>query len=225
MIQKNSLTVIILVLIFFSNPLKAKNSDDEKKIEISDRHIIIIDANQEKINSSYYLGVMNHLDNPKKFSTPVMFPKEMSHFEPQGQVTKEEINLNSSGQITMEKEFRKGLSLVNFGFQIETESLTDKSITFVAPYDLKELSLVVSKTSPLNLSGEGFSEGVPHMLANSEYKGIMIHNMKKGRSFTVAIHGLPEHGKHIWLLGSIFFSLLVGVSTLLTLKTRPKNHY
>ncbi len=221
--QRNYTCYLILLFMLASRFLGAQSSPSKKTgVEISERHIIIVEADQDRISASYYLGVMNHGEKPMKFSTPILFPKQMTHFEPQGSLTNDDIHLKSNGQIFLEKEFPKGLTLANLGFQVELKTLPEKILSFTAPYDLKELSIVTSKSSPLQFTGEGFEPGVPHMLANSEYKGIMVHNKKKDQAFRITIQGFPEHGKNTWLLGSLFLSLLLSLGSFLTLRTSPK---
>jgi hypothetical protein len=61
-------------------------------------------------------GIDNDSDTPESAVVPVMMPKEVVDFGPQGGVEADELKLDSAGKLVIEKEFQPGLNLVGLGF-------------------------------------------------------------------------------------------------------------
>lgn len=216
-----------LILMTFTQASFATALSDTSEVRIGNRHMVLIQADLENIWGSYYFAVVNNSNEQKRVKVEIGIPKEVSDFRAQEGLNDSDLQLDENGVVYLEKEFPKGMHLMAVGFQIKLYSMQQPRMTFKALYDMPEFSVAIMRGSQLKLSSDDkMKEGVPLMLAGSEFSGLISQQtISKGESITVFVEGIPTGREWYWILGGgvgILIALLAALLTIIT-KTKEQN--
>ena len=194
-------------------------------VEVSFRHMVILNFDIKTIYGLYFFAAINNTDAPQPFTTQVMLPTETADFKPQDGLTDQDIQVASDGVVTIAKMVKPGLSLMGMGVEVKITSFGNDQLTFIPPTEIKELSLAVAHDVPVVLSSPGMVDGLPPMLANGQYKGIMNKTpLSAQKPVTITIEGLPKGRPSLWIVGAIFAMILAVACAVLAVRTLPRRH-
>ena len=233
MLHRNNLARIAMCLIFitltlpitkgFSQALdhgQAHSDLGDGEIGLSFRHIVILQADLLNIWGTYFFAVTNKSEGKKSFKTSIMLPRESIDFKAQDGLEDQDLKLDESGQLYLEKEFPPGVSLLGVSFQVKTDHVGKDTISFLAPFDLQELSVAVPSKSGISVEGSLFKDGVPPMLADGRYQGMQTTGIKKGQVLEIHVSGIPKDRMILWVMGGIFTLIMTLLGVGLAIKTR-----
>lgn len=193
----------LLADIVFSYPGVHKISSEEKSsIELGKKHMLILTGDNERLYGIVYFAVMNNSAQFLNLKFPVILPKGVSEFEPRDGVEKKDFLLGQNGFLFIEKLFKPGVTLIGIDFKIPYLSRDRKPLELILPVDLEELSIATPRGSGLSFEAKEFTSGLPLMLSETEYSGILAKNLQKDSSLVFSIKGLPE---------SHFFAEFLGI--------------
>lgn len=206
---------VFLSAVFVTSSLSAEG------IDIARRHVVMLHAGIDTVWGTYMFGVRNDTDEPQTRKVQLMLPKETIDFQAQDGLTQSEIKVTDEGLLYIEKEFAKGLNLLAVGFKVPAE-FGKATLTFEAPFELAEFSLVTKKNTLSVLSDVLLLE--ESNMVNSEK---FLSYKKKGAVLTneiviVTLEGIPQGRTALWWIGSIMGVLLVLFAALFTFWTRVK---
>lgn len=192
-------------------------------IALSHRHIVVINADPEKIYGSYFFAVDNTTGEPANFTTKVMIPERVVDFRPQDGLEEGDLKLDNDGVIVLDKTFPPGLSLVGVGFQIGVGAFGNEKLRFTPFFDLPEFSIAVLKDSGMTLSSAELETGIPAMLRNGNYTGLLSSGpLKAGVPVEVFLDGIPKYRVYLWFVGLACVLVLLGLGVSFAIKTRPR---
>lgn len=193
-------------------------------IRLGDRHMIMLQPGIEQVVGSYMFGVTNSFSTPQAFKFELFMPKETVDFGPQDGLTPDDLVLSETGKVMVSKTFPPGLSIVSVGFLAKVEPGLGE-LKFSAPIELKELSFLASKDT-LELKSTGMTPGVPSMLKDGRFDGIISTSaVAAGSDVIVTIGGLPQGRSDYINMGIVFSLALVLFSVGLAFLKRTKTTY
>lgn len=203
--QKNGFLVALVCL--WSSVCLGQGIEQLGNVSVGFRHIIMLQPGIDQVQGSYMFGVQNKNSDPTTAKFPVMLPKEVVDFGPQGGVAPSELTLEE-GKLFIEKEFKPGLNLVGVGFVLNSKG-GSAEMTLEPKQNIDELN-VVTKADSMVIDAPNFQLGLSAMLQNSGMKGILNKEaVKKGETLIVSLSGLPLGRSHFWLLGWILVAIII----------------
>lgn len=220
--------LLIMLLIF--KPSESFSEDtlptsaNEDSIEVTPRHIMILQADLDFIWGSYFFALQNKSSTPQDYSIPIALPKESVDFQPQDGLSEKDIRLDPDGHIVVEKVFPPGLNLMGIGFKIPTTKFGSDFLSISPIFPIGELSVATPNMNDLSVRGDKFTKGLPPMLPADRYRGIQISDVEKNQSLSIYIDGIPKKRSHIQIIGLVIGLLLCGLGVLLTLITAPNQN-
>ena len=184
-----------------------------EEISLGKKHIFILTSDNKEVFGTSYFAVFNTAKTAKSIRFNLFLPDNVSHFEPREGLLKEDFLLDDEGNLFVNKEFKPGLSLIGLDFKVAYSYSERGPLQFNLPFDLDEISLAVPVESGLALEAEGFKEGVPDMLSQGQYKGILKKKIKQGERLSIDVRGLPRSNFANYLVASAcalgLFSILI----------------
>lgn len=190
----------------------------QNSIGLGQRHFIIITADTQYLWCSYYFGIHNRSTDDLLFEIPIQLPKNTENFTPQDGLTKEDLHISHNGKISVKKKFKPGINVVSLGFQIPLEIWGDNILKLSFPYTIQEFSVATPKWSTLHLSSPSLEAGVPNMLSNTEYSGLIGTHINSEQTLTIHIQGTPMGNSLSLLVTSISAIFLFSCALLFSLK-------
>jgi hypothetical protein len=187
-------------------------SKETPVIELGKKHMLILTGDNEKLYGVLYFAVMNESSEFLSFKFPVLLPKGVNEFEPRDGVEKKDFLLGDNGFLFIEKFFKPGVNLIGIDFKIPYLPRDRKPLELNLPFDVEELSIATPSGSGLSFEAKDFINGLPLMLSDGEYSGILAKNLQKDSSLVFMVKGLPE--SHFFaellgvLIGALSFSVL-----------------
>jgi hypothetical protein len=189
-------------------PVTISQSGGGATVALTVRHIVVVTADMESIFGHYYFAVQNRSAEPQRFSFPIMLPQETIDFRAQDGFAQEDLQIEGN-KVVLSKEFPPGLTLLGINFQSRVAAFADDHLTFVMAPEIKEFSLAVLRSSGLELKGENFHEGLPHMLQSSTYRGIVSTEFSSGQKMQVVVQGVPKERNYLYFVAAIFAVFLL----------------
>lgn len=181
-----------------------------KEITLGKKFMIIITADMKNLYGVSYFAVTNSSSQYKFLKFPVLLPKGVKDFEARDGVAKENFVLGDKGHLFIEKSFKPGMTLVGVDFKIPYAPEERGPIEIKMPFALEELSLSTPRSSGILFEADHFETGVPEMLSDQEYSGILAKNLSKNTTLSFRVKGLPDSHFFAQILGAFvsFFALL-----------------
>ncbi len=197
----------LFVDIIFAYPEIHKiQSKETPLIELGKKHMLILTGDNEKLYGVIYFAVMNQSSQFLSLKFPVLLPKGVTEFEPRDGVEKKDFLLGDNGFLFVEKLFKPGVNLIGIDFKIPYLPRDRKPLELSLPFDLEELSIATPSGSGLSFEAKDFINGLPLMLSDGEYSGILAKNLQKDSSLVFRVKGFPE---------SHFFAEFLGIVILI----------
>lgn len=194
------LTIILSTLVSFRSFCSSSAG-----VNLSSRHIVILQADLDFIWGHYYFAVVNENDKITRFTVPVMLPEHTIDFKAQDGLNEKDIKLSHDGKVSIEKDFKPGLTLMGMGFKLQIDKWHDADqIVFATEKEVQELSIAVPANSGLQIIGQEdlFTTGLPPMLKGGKYEGIIsAKNIAAGQRFSIELNGVPKQRYSFWILG------------------------
>ncbi len=200
-------------------PLEAK----KKAIGLAPSHIVIVQADGETIFGAYYFAVSNTTDKEQTFTSTLRLPRESIDFQAGEGLSNDHITILPNGVLSIRKTYAPGLSLLGVQFKVPVRHSGDNVLTFVPTEDVPLFFIASPQAGLLHFKAQGFEEGIPPMLAGSNYAGIRGQNIAAGQALVVSIDGFPGGRLPFLMLGAMMALLLLIGAVVLTLKTSKES--
>ena len=194
-------------------PHSTKNS-----IGLGQRHFIIVTADTQYLWCSYYFGVHNRSSDSQLFEVPIQLPKNTEDFTAQDGLTKDDLHLKETGDLFIKKKFKPGLNVISIGFKIPIDIWGENIIKLSFPYGIQEFSIATQKSTLLDLSSPDLEAGVPNMLSQSEYVGLIGSQIRSDKTMTIEIKGLPMGHSFSLIAAAISAIILFSFAIFFSLK-------
>jgi len=215
--------LLLVVVVLLEGKSRAQALEQPAPAFLSNRHIIILQADLKNIWGTYFFAVTNPAMVPAEFETLITLPDDTVDFRAQDGLSDADLRLDDQGRLYIKKTFQPGLNLLGVGFQVKASKSGADLIHMTPLVDIPELSVAVPVGSSLKVSGPQFKAGVPPMLAGGKYTGmIATAPVGKGSGVTIHLDGIPKDRFSFTLLGGLVFVLFLLTGTALTIKTRVK---
>ncbi len=179
------------------------------EISLGLRHIVIVQADAQHLWASYYFGVYNNTTAARQGEVQLHLPKEATEFLPGDSLKPQDIQLSPEGNLVIKKEFNPGLNLASINFRVGLSSSGSTPLSFQPASDMEELSIAAPLESQLQLESKAMDPGLPTMLQNGNYKGLLRKNIKTGDEIAVLFTGTPQGREPYWLMALGIFVLLI----------------
>ena len=194
---------------------------DTSPVHLSDRHIVILQADLEYIWGTCYIAVINTSTREEEFETFINLPDQMADFRPEDGLTDGDLKLDDQGRPYVRKQFRPGMSLLGVGFKVLVTGTGPETLSFRAKMNIPELSIATPTLGGLRLAAANFREGIPPMLSQEKYRGVISKRpIMKDESFSILIRGIPKERPKLQMVALIVAVILAISGILLTLRTR-----
>ena len=203
---------------------KSKTNRSPSSVSLANRHIVVLNADNQYLWGAYYFAIVNHDKSPQEFQTEILLPKEATDFEPQSGIENHEILLSEEGKPSIKKIFQPGLTLINIGFKIPHNPWNYNKLSFSPSINVPEFSVATLVKNKLNITSKHLTPGLPHMLPGDQYTGI-IGQLKTGETTAVLIGGLPLPRTFSWIIALMTAFLLLLLASSLAVKAQLNLSY
>ncbi len=207
----------LLLLIGLSVPSVAT-----AEVRVAGRHLIIFTAQPDELFGSYLLGIENTSKESAKDSLKIMIPLETVDFRAVEGVDADHLKLSEKGSLTMEREFKAGMNFTGLDFLVSAQ-FGRASMTFVPPYPIEELSLLVHQRSKLKISGSNIKLVGTMDLQQGKFDRYLLENIQPGVHLQLAVAGIPVSRTLFWWIGGGFAAILLIAVGIFTKRTWPTN--
>ena len=211
---------LVLLAFFILGTTRAWSSAE---ISLSNRHIILLQADLKTVWGLYYFGVRNESGKELSFSAPVALPEGVEYKPGEG-VTEKDFTYDEKGRLHVTRLFGPGLSLVSISFQKPVVPNTSQRLDIRVQSDISELSFAIPKGGGLSLHSAKLTEGLSNMLNPVTYEGLLAKDLREGELVQIEILGIPNDRTWLWGVGAAF-SVLIFLSVLLVLFRNFKNAF
>jgi hypothetical protein len=208
-------------MLFFAASLNFSISNQaQAEVNTGTRHMFLLRAGMGQIIGTYYFAVNVTGEKPETLKFRLLLPKEVVDFAPAEGLEAKDIALGQDGGIYVDKEFNPGFNLIGVYFNAKSPDSYGQ-LTLDFPADVVELR-VISQSEGLEITSPGFEKVSLNDNEEVNFKsGIASkETIKSGTKVVLSYTGLPEDRSWFWILGSITAGLIIGLSLLLSFKTK-----
>jgi hypothetical protein len=213
--------ISFFVLLFVVASLNFSLSNQaQAEVNTGTRHMFLLRAGMGQIIGTYYFAVNVTGEKPETLKFRLLLPKEVVDFAPAEGLETKDIALGQDGGIYVDKEFNPGFNLIGVYFNAKSPDSYGQ-LTLDFPADVVELR-VISQSEGLEITSPGFEKVSLNGNEEVNFKsGIASKDViKSGTKVVLSYTGLPEDRSWFWILGSITAGLIIGLSLLLSFKTK-----
>ena len=213
----------ILAVFFATFVLGPTASLRAQKVQLSERHVYILQESVDGLFGTYLFLVQNPAAEEVTDQVRVMLPKGTVDFQPAGAIGQDQLRLDpEKGGLILEKSFSPGERLHSVRFKVDAEA--GRGHLEMVPSEASlNLSFFIQEGSILAVSaaqGElEVKKGVP--VGRGRFDTYSM-DLKGGESYSFYVDGIPEGRGQFWWLGALAASVLVLAGAGLAIKTRPK---
>jgi hypothetical protein len=178
-----------------------------ESLGFSSRHIVLLQATAQAIQGSYFFALVNNTPEESHIQTRLFMPQGAQLGLPGEGLL--ETDLKTEGTtVLINKKVPPGMNLMSLGFKMDRPE--GDRLTFVLGEGLSEFSVAANKEAQITLSSHTLTPGVPPMLLQTSFRGVMTSApTKDGQTVHVDILGLPPSRWPFTLLAwCTFFSMI-----------------
>ena len=215
-----NLFVISLILFIGLIPHISLGSDLPPGMIMGEKHIVILQASQERVFSTLFLGVTNTTSESLEATVPLLYPRSTRNVQTmEGTQNSEIVVEENSGRFAIKKPFPPGTTVLSLRFSLPSLGSETQTLEYTVMQKIKHLVFLKQQDTGFNIEVDGFQAQLPSMLQGASFKGIA--NTKIIPAMTtlkVKLSSLPESRKDYYLLGAAFTLLLI-LGSALKMKT------
>jgi hypothetical protein len=204
----------------FSALLLALAAHATAAVQIGNKHIFVLYPGVDSVFGSYIFMVQNSGAAPVRLSFPVMLPTETIDFQAQEGLAPNELNLGSSGGLTIDKAFPPGDTLITIGFKSPAE-VGQGRFTLKASEPFESVGIFVFEgkfqIKGLNLD---IRRGVE--FSGRTYDTYTLSKGEPGKTYQMELQSIPEGRGRLWWIGGIFAGGMLLIALTLAWFSRPK---
>lgn len=206
-----------LIFLFFCFGISTASFSE---VRVAQRHLIIFTAQPDELFGSYLLGIENTSKEKAKDALKIMIPLETVDFRAVEGVDADHLKLSEKGSLTMDREFNPGMSFMGLDFLVRAQ-FGRASMTFIAPYAIDELSLLVPQQSKLKISGPNLKLAGSMDLQQGKFDRYLVADIQLGTQIQLTVAGIPVGRVLFWWIGGGFAVILLIAVGIFTIRTWP----
>ena len=217
-----------------NNEINFNHQNNSSKPFVRQKHIYIIQNAKESISISHFFSIENPNSHKTNASLDLLYPIETFLISALEGVQDNDIKISTSqdstskpSQFYIKKDFEPKKTIIALNYKIKTHGSHKASFNFITNKNIEKISFLIKKTSNLKINAIteniNFLHGVPDMLSDSNFLGIQNDNLiPKNQKITLTVYNLSMSRFYFYLVGGIFFTLLVLASMLVLIKYTEK---